>query len=252
MPSYAAKIVNYQRENGTRRLIRAGLIKLKNAIFFYQKEVVGCVSVAGPIPDACPKISVIVRAAEISDIPELKALSADYKRRDYLRWINNKYIFYIAQLSHPAAISDAPITPAGRASHNTSPISEPSSGDSRTTGFGKKIVGYVCVCPAKKSRHKLVSILRLKDTDYWAVDAFILREYRGKGINSAIASGFLAQAKREGYRRGYGTILFNNNASRKSYAQIGEKEIGVFTTLTILGITFNRLKKNKDYDEYFY
>jgi GNAT superfamily N-acetyltransferase len=112
-------------------------------------------------------------------------------------------------------------------------------------------VGYICACPAPQSVHKLVSILNLKDTDYWAVDAFIDPDYRGKGINVAIASGFLAQARSEGYKRGYGTILFKNAASRKSYALIGEKEIGIFTTMTILGFTFHFLKRNKGFEEYF-
>jgi GNAT superfamily N-acetyltransferase len=113
------------------------------------------------------------------------------------------------------------------------------------------IIGYICVCPAKKYKHKLISMLKLKDTDYWAVDAYIHPEYRGKGINSAIASEFLAQAKREGYRRGYGTILFNNIASRRSYAFVGEKEIGIFTSITIMGFTFHFLKRNKGNEEYF-
>ena len=213
-----AKILNYQRENGTRELIRKCLIKLKNELFYYSKEVVGCLSVVDLIFYAHPKISVTVRAAEFSDLPELKILVTGYKKRDFLQWINDNYIFYIAQLQNPAA---------------------------------KKIIGYICVCPAHKSKHKLVSILKLKNTDYWAVDAYIHPEYRGKGINSAIASEFLAQAKREGYKRGYGAISFNNNASRRSYAIIGEKEIGVFTTLTIMGFTFYSLKRNEGNEEYF-
>jgi GNAT superfamily N-acetyltransferase len=217
--SYLNKILNYQRENGTIPLIRKCLITLKNSLFSYKKEIVGCLSVIDAIFSASPKISVVIRAAEISDLPKLKILTAGYKKRDFLQWINDNYIFYIAQLQNP----------------------------------DKKIIGYVCVCPAKsyKYKHKLVSILKLKDTDYWAVDAYIHPEYRGKGINSAIASEFLNQSKREGYKRGYGTILSNNNASRRSYAFIGEKEIGVFTTITILGVTFHFLKKNKGYEEYF-
>jgi GNAT superfamily N-acetyltransferase len=215
--SLRAKIINYQRENGTRQLIRVCLIRLKNALFSYKKEVVGCLSVIDAIVHASPKIPVTISAAEISDLPELKKLTAGYKKRDFLQWINDHYIFHIA----------------------------------RTLEFDKQIIGYVCVCPAKKYKHKLVSNLKLKDTDYWAVDAYIHPAYRGKGINSAIASGFLAQAKREGYKRGYGTILFNNNPSRRSYAFIGEKEIGVFTTLTIMGLTFHFLKRNKGNEECF-
>ena len=247
----AEKVLKYHRENGTRRLIRSGLVRLKNALFFYRKEVVGCLSVVDPVPSAGPKVPVVIRPAEISDIPELKVLSADYKRRDYFRWINDKYIFYLAQLSQSDAIRETPSVSVERKSKGRSPTSKYSRGNVRNSVSDKKIVGYVCVCPAKKSIHKLVSVLKLKDTDYWAVDAYIHPEYRGKGINSAIASGFLAQAKREGFKRGYGTILFNNNASRSSYAHIGEKEIGIFTTLTILGFSFYFLKKNKGYEEYF-
>ena len=99
--------------------------------------------------------------------------------------------------------------------------------------------------------YNLFSILKLKDTDYWGVDAFIHPAYRGKGINAAIASGFLAQAKREGFKRGYGTILFKNHASRRSFAFIGDKEIGLFTSITIMGFSFHFLKRNKGYEEYF-
>ncbi len=211
------KIVSYQQENGTLQLIRTGIIRLKNKLFYYEKEVAGCLSVIDSVFHAHPKIPVIVRAAELSDIPNLKNLTAGYKKREFLQWINDNYIFYIAQLQNPAS----------------------------------DIVGYVCVCPAPKSKHKLVRILKLKDTDYWAVDAYIHSAYRGKGINSAIASAFLAQAKKEGYLRGYGTILFKNNASRRSYAFIGEKEIGVFTTITVLGFTFNFFKRNTGNEECF-
>jgi GNAT superfamily N-acetyltransferase len=215
--SYKEKIINYQRENGTRQLIRKCLKVLRNSLFSYKKEVVGCLSVIDTIINANPKIPVTIRAAEISDLPELKILTASYKKRDFLQWINDRYIFYIA----------------------------------RTLELEKKIIGYVCVCPAKKNKHKLVSILKLKETDYWALDAYIHSEFRGKGINSAIASGFLAQAKREGYKRGYGTILFDNNASRRSYAFIGEKEIGVLTTITLMGFTFYFLKRNQGNEECF-
>jgi GNAT superfamily N-acetyltransferase len=215
--SCKAKIFNYQRGNGTKLLIRKYLIALKIRLFFYKKEVVGCLSVLDPVFFACPKISVTIRAAENSDIPELEILTTNYKKRDFLQWINDKFIFCIAQLNNP----------------------------------DKKIIGYVCVCPANKSKHKLASILKLKDTDYWAVDAYIHPAYRGKGINSAIASGVLSQAKKEGYRRGYGTIAFNNISSRRSYSIIGEKEIGIFTTITVMGVTFHFLKRNKGHEEFF-
>jgi GNAT superfamily N-acetyltransferase len=240
MPSFAAKIINYQRENGTKQLIRACWIRLKNSLFFYNKEVVGCLSVLDPIPCAHPKISVTIRTAEISDVPELKLLTAGYKKRDFLQWIKEKYIFHIAQLNDSAS----PIPDDGELHADSPTFQQPS-------GFDKKIIGYVCVCPANKYKHKLVSMLKLKDTDYWAVDAYIHPTYRGKGINSAIAYEFLAQARREGFKRGYGTILFNNNSSRRSYASIGEKEIGVFTTITILGLTYYSLKKNKGYEEFY-
>jgi RimJ/RimL family protein N-acetyltransferase len=228
--SLRAKIINYHRENGTRKLIWKCLITLKNTLFSYKKEVVGCLSVIDTVVHANPKIPVSIRAAEISDLPELKILTVGYKKRDFTQWINDGYIFYIAQLPNSAPGIEA--------------LSIPEKS-------GTKIIGYVCVCPAKKNKHKLVSILKLKDTDYWALDAYIHSEFRGKGINSAIASGFLAQAKREGYTRGYGTILFDNNASRRSYAFIGEKEIGIFTTLTIMGLTFHFLKRNKGNEEWF-
>lgn len=67
----------------------------------------------------------------------------------------------------------------------------------------------------------------------------------------AIASDLLAQAKREGFKRGYGAIVFKNNASRKSFSFIGVKEIGLFTTITIMGFTFHILNRNKGYEEYF-
>jgi RimJ/RimL family protein N-acetyltransferase len=240
--SIRAKIADYRRENGTRQLIGRCLIKLKNTLFFYQKEVIGCISLLDQILDAHPKISVNVRAAEISDIPELKILTSCYKKRNFLQWINDNYIFYVAQIKNPAE-------DCGTSS--TTIIPEQPPANAQITGGNKRIVGYVCVCQATKYNHKLVSVLKLKDTDYWAIDSYIHPEYRGKGINPAIASGFLAQAKSDGYKRGYGTILFNNNASRKSYAIIGEREIGVFTTVTIMGCTFYFLKKNKEYEEYF-
>jgi GNAT superfamily N-acetyltransferase len=217
LQSYIDKILNYQRENGTKQLIGACLITLRNTLFFYNKEVVGGLSITNAIFCACPKISVAIRAAEISDVPELKILTAGYKKRDFSQWKKDNYIFYIAQLETPE----------------------------------KKIIGYVCICPANKSNHKLVSILKLKDTDYWAVDSYIHPSFRGKGVNSALASEFLAQAKREGYKRGYGTIKFNNNASRRSYAYVGEKEIGVFTTITVLGLTIHFFKRNTEYEEFF-
>jgi RimJ/RimL family protein N-acetyltransferase len=222
--SSVAKVVNFQRENGSRQLLRICLTTLRNTLFFYKKEVLGCLSVLTPFFCDSPRISLVVRPAEIADIPALKILTADYKKRDFFQWINDKYILFIAQIKRPPVIGETPRMP---------------------------IVGYVCVCPAHKSKHKLVSLLKLKNTDYWAVDAFISPAFRGKGINSAIATEFLAQAKRDGYTRGYGTILFNNNASRRSYAFIGEKEIGLFTSITILGLTFHLLKRNKGYEEYF-
>jgi GNAT superfamily N-acetyltransferase len=249
--SFMENIINYQRENGTGQLIRTCLVRLKNTLFFYQKEVVGCISVLNPVPPACPKIPVTIRVADISDIPELKILAASYKKRHFLQWINDRYIFYIAQLKNPLAIGETSSIPEKREVDSGSPTPEHLSGNVHTLGSGKNIIGYVCVCPANKSKHKLVSILKLTETDYWAVDAYIHPEYRGKGINSAIASGFLAQAKREGFKKGYGTILINNNASRRSYAFLGEKEIGVFTTIIILGFTFYFLKKNKEYEESF-
>jgi GNAT superfamily N-acetyltransferase len=217
LQGFSAKILNYHREYGLKKLIGKCLITLFNALFFYKKEVVGCISVIDSNFCSRPKIPVTIRAALKSDIPELEILARGYKKRDFLNWVNDGHIFYIAQLKKPE----------------------------------KKIVGYVCVCRANKSRHKIVSMLKLKDTDYWAVDAYIHPDYRGEGINSAIASGLLTQAKREGYKRGYGTITFSNNASRKSYAVVGEKEIGLFTTMTVMGLTFHFLKRKTGYEEFF-
>ena len=245
--NYIEKAVNYQRENGTRQLIRASLIKLKNAVFLYEREVAGCILIGEPVEYTCPEIPVTVRPADISDIPELKTLTIGYKKRDFVQWINDKYIFYIAQLMPREAGSKAGV----RDVNSDSSGPENSSGVAQAVGDDKKIIGYVCVCPANKSSHRIVSLLKLKDTDYWAVDAYIHPDYRGKGINSAIASKFLAQAKSEGYQRGYGTILFNNYASRRAYALIGEKEIGLFTTITIMGFTFHFLKRNRGYEDYF-
>jgi GNAT superfamily N-acetyltransferase len=212
------KLTAYHRANGTRQLVRACLTTLKHTVFFYQKEVVGALTVDTVAFIPSPKVPVTVRAAEISDVPELKTLTSGYKKRDFYQWIKDGWIVSVAHLQNPPA---------------------------------NRIVGYICACPAPRSVHKLVSMLKLKDTDYWAVDAFIHPDYRGKGINVAIASGFLAQAKREGYKRGFGTILFKNAASRKSYALVGEKEIGIFTTTTVLGLTFRSLKRNTGFEEFF-
>jgi GNAT superfamily N-acetyltransferase len=211
------KIAAYYRENGAGQLIRACLKALKKTLFFYQKEVIGGLSVVDAVFTSSPKIPVTVGAAEPSDVPELKTLTAGYKKRDFSQWIKDGFILAVARLPGPSA---------------------------------GPIVGYICACPAPRSTHKLVSMLKLSETDYWALDAFIHPDYRGKGINVAIASGFLAQARSKGYTRGFGTILFTNTASRKSYALIGEKEIGIFTTLTIMGITFRFLKRNKGFEEY--
>jgi GNAT superfamily N-acetyltransferase len=249
--SCITKIAEYQRENGTRKLIRKCLIRLKNTIFFYQKEVVGCVAITDPVPRVCLNIPATIRAAEISDVPELKRITAEYKKRDFLQWINDRYIFFVAQLNNPTTRYNTSSIPMdGEADACPLPPKQLSV-NVQTSGSDKTIIGYGCVCPAKKYKNKLVSMLKLQDTDYWAVDAYIHPAYRGKGVNTAIASGFLAQAKREGYKRGYGTILFKNSASRKSYAVIGEKEIGIFTTITVMGISVYRLKKNRGYEEYF-
>ena len=245
------KIIDYQLEYGTRQLIKKCLITLKNILFFYNKEVVGCLSVIDQAFNASPKIPVTIRAAEISDIPELKIISKYYKRRDFLQWINDKYICYIAQLKEPAASDAAPPLLHDKKVQSGSLTPKRPSKEARTLEFDKTIVGYICGCPAKKSNHKLISILKLKDTDYWGVDNFIHPAYRGKGINAAIASGFLAQAKREGFKRGFGTILFKNSASRKSFALIGDKEIGLFTTIIIMGIKFYFIKRFKGHEEYF-
>ena len=251
MQSFITKILNYQQENGTRQIVWKGLVTLKNALFFYEKEVVGCLSVIDQAFSASLKIPVTIRAAEMSDVPELKILTAGYKKREFLQWINDNYICYIAQLQDPAASNEAASIPNDGNMQGRSLTRELPTGEAQTMGFGKKIVGYICVCPANKSKHKLIAILKLKDTDYWALDAYIHPAFRGKGINSAIASGVLAQAKREGYRRGYGTILLKNKASRRAYGFIGEKEIGLFTTITIVGVTFHFLKRNRGYEEYF-
>lgn len=180
--SFIEKIVNYQRENGTRQLIRTCLIRLKIALFLYHKEVVGCLSVIDQVFCACPKIPVTIRAAEISDIPELKILTAGYKKRDFLHWINDKYICYIAQLKGPAASDEASsMLHDGEMQSGSLTLKRPSE-EARTLGFDKKIVGYLCGCPANKSKHKLVSLLKLKDTDYWGVDAYIHPAYRGREL----------------------------------------------------------------------
>jgi GNAT superfamily N-acetyltransferase len=249
--SMVEKIKNYQKENGTRQLLLSALKKLKNAFFFYNREIVGCISVTDLAFCAHPKIPVTIRAAELSDIPELKILTEGYKRRDFSQWIHDRYIFYIAQLQNTAERKDIPSVSKKKELKNRSSSQNPSSGDTQTPPFDKNIVGYICICPSNKSKHTLISILKLKETDYWAVDAYIHPPYRGKGINAAIASTLLAHAKREGYRRGYGTILFKNNASRRSYSFIGEKEIGLFTSITIGGVTFHFLRRNKGYEEYF-
>jgi GNAT superfamily N-acetyltransferase len=211
------KIAAYQRVNGTGKLLMACLTALKHTLFFYQKEVVGALAIDGAAFTSAPKVPVEIRAAEISDVPELKTLTSGYKKRDFSQWIRDGFVVTVALLPDPTA---------------------------------RRIVGYICACPATKSAHKVIPMIRLKKTDYWAVDAFIHPDYRGKGINVAIAAGFLTQAKNAGYKRGYGTILFNNTASRKSYALIGEKEIGIFTTITIMGFTFRFLKKNQGFEEF--
>ncbi len=224
-----AKILDYRREYGTLNLIGICLTTLKNTLFFYKKEVVGCILIEESLtknPSSRPEIPLNVRPAVPSDVSELKKLTAGYKKRDFLQWINERFIFFVAQLVSVEAHK------AGNGTPN-------------------KIVGYVCVCPASKSSHKLVSILKLTDTDYWALDAYIHPSYRGKGINSAMAAGFLAQAKREGFKRGYGSILYNNLASRRAYSLIGEKEIGIFITLTVAGFTFHFFKRNKGNEECF-
>jgi GNAT superfamily N-acetyltransferase len=164
---YMQKILNYQRENGCRGLLRACLTSLKHTLFFYEKEVIGGLSVANSVFSIAPKIPVIVRPAAMSDVPDLKVLTTGYKKRDFPQWIRDGYIFYLAQLT-----------------------AAPSS-----------IIGYICVCPATKARHKLVSILKLRETDYWAIDAFIHPDYRRKGINSAIASGFFRPGEARGVQK---------------------------------------------------
>ena len=249
--SYIEKIITYQKENGTIPLIRKCLAKLKNVLFSYNKEVVGCISIRDQAFSASPKIPVTIRPAEMSDIPELKICSAGYKKREFSQWIEDNYICYIAQLKGPEAIDEASsMLHAGEMRGNSLTRKQPSE-EARRSGSGKKIVGYICICPSHKSKHKLISLLKLKETDYWAVDAYIHPAYRGKGINVAIASMLLAHAKREGYQRGYGTILSKNTTSRRSYGSIGEKEIGVFTTITMGGITFYFLRQNKGYEEFF-
>jgi len=232
------KIVMYHREHGVIEVLKRCLIKVKNTLFFYNKEVVGCLSVIDQDFRAHPKIPVTIRAADRSDIPELKMLTADYKKRDFLQWINEHYICYIAQPKSPA-------------SRNASSSTIRTSEDARASEPDKKIIGYICVCPAKKSRHKLVSLLKLKDTDYWGVDAYIHPDYRGNGITAAIASGLLMHAKEEGFKRGYGAIVVKNKASRRSFSFIGTQEIGLFTAITIMGLTFYFLKRNKGYEDYF-
>jgi GNAT superfamily N-acetyltransferase len=249
--NFIEKIIQYQRENGTRQLFRTCLIKLKNALFFYNKEVVGCLSVLDQAFKASPKIPVTIRAAEKSDIRELKICTVGYKKRDFSHWINENYIFYIAQLKDPGTIDEPPsLLHEGEKQSGSLPPKRPLD-EARSFGIDKRIVGYICICPANKSKHKLASLLKLQDTDYWAVDAYIHPAYRAKGINAAIASGVLAHAKRVGYKRGYGTIVFKNIASRRSYGFIGEKEIGLFTTISIGGVAFHFLRRNKGYEEYF-
>jgi|WetSurMetagenome_2_1015567.scaffolds.fasta_scaffold125330_2 GNAT superfamily N-acetyltransferase len=249
--NFIEKIFHYQRENGTRQLIRKCLIKLENALFFYNREVVGYISVIDQAFYPSPKIPLTIRAAEKSDIRELQICTTGYKKRDFSHWINENYIFYIAQLKDPEAIDEASsLLHEGEMQSGPLTLKRPLE-EARSLGIDKTIVGYICICPANKSKHKLVSLLKLMDTDYWAVDAYIHPAYRAKGINAAIASVVLAHAKREGYKRGYGTILFNNTASRRSYGFIGEKEIGLFTTITIGGVAFHFLRRNKGYEEYF-
>lgn len=209
-----AKIRNFQREKGTMELFGACILKPKDAFFSYKREVVTCVSENDQPTCTAPKIPVSFRPAGISDIPKLNAITTAYRKRDFSLWINDGYVLCIAQT-------------------------------------GNDIIGYECICPASKFDSIVVSIMKTDKRDFWAIDAYILAAYHKQGIYRALTCESIDQARRAGCRRIYGSIAFDNQASRVASRASGIKEIGHHTTIRILCFAIQILRKYKGYDDYF-
>jgi len=95
-----------------------------------------------------------------------------------------------------------------------------------------KIVGYTCVefYPQKP----IDRVLKLQQNEAWGRDAFILPEYRNKGIYSIMFSLVTNLAKEKNLSKIYGSVDVKNLKSLKIHKKFGSKVIGRYIYLKLL------------------
>lgn len=98
---------------------------------------------------------------------------------------------------------------------------------------GDRVIGYSCTefHPIKP----LDKVMELKSDEAWGHNAFILPEYRGKGIYSILFSLGVQMLKEQGVNKVFGSIDFRNHRSMKIHKKFGGKEVGRVTYLNFLG-----------------
>lgn len=98
---------------------------------------------------------------------------------------------------------------------------------------GDKVIGRLCV---NFQLHKpWEKVLKLEPDEAWGENAFVLPEYRGKGIYSAMYSMATQMLKEQGFKRMFVIISFRNHKSMKIHRKLGGKEIGWITYIKFLG-----------------
>ena len=111
---------------------------------------------------------------------------------------------------------------------------------------GDKVIGYSC--SESHPIKPLDKVVKLKSDEVWGHNAFILAEYRGKGIYSSMFFLGAQMLKEQGVKRVLGSIDFRNHRSMKIHKKFGGKEVGRVTYLKFPGfekIWFEEHKNGK-------
>lgn len=77
--------------------------------------------------------------------------------------------------------------------------------------------------------------LRLEEDEAYCLDAFTLKEWRGKGIYPAAHYHTLLALRQKGFRKAYTLVDLDNKASRKTHHLHGWKAMGTVLCLTPRG-----------------
>ena len=195
--------IEYIKEHGLMSLLKARLTRF---FFVYEEWLLISLSIGDVPPEVQPSPNITIRRATLADVDKLSGMLIKHhylrSKKQLSKWIEKDYYFFLA-------------------------IAE------------GKIVSYLCIAPeATGIASNIIKAVNFKDTDTWAVDAFVLPEYRGNKIYSTLKIEIIKCLEKVGYRRVFGLVLRDNFSARAAYKRIGYKPV---LYVTVFKLLFHRM-----------